>query len=75
MFLSRDRHWKVIPVTIDGQGLLRVLHDTMDGTPVHQVDRNRAGSVRMAGGWYWAGDVKSPADVEQFVPVAELTEE
>ena len=74
MFVSRDGHWKVTAVTMDDQPLLRVLHDTMTGTPVHQVDANRAGSIRMAGGWFWAGDVRSPADVERFVPLAELTE-
>lgn len=74
MFQSRDGRWRVTSVTIDGQPLLRVLHDSVLGTPVQQVAGKRAGIVRMAGGWYLAGDVSSPADVERFVPLAELTE-
>jgi hypothetical protein len=74
MFVSRDGDWKVVPVSLNGEPLLRLLHSTAIGTPIQHVVGRRVGLVRMAGGWFWAGDYKSPADVAKFVPLAELTE-
>jgi hypothetical protein len=72
MFQSRDKHWRVAPVSLNGVALLRLTHDTLEGTPVHQDGGKRAGSIRVAGGWFLAGDFRTPAELEKFVPLAEL---
>jgi hypothetical protein len=68
---SRDRHWWVIRIVLDEQALLRVLHDKPvmpDGEP---SDR-RTGPMQGPTGWWKKADVRSPADVERYVPLYEL---
>lgn len=83
-YISRDGHWRVHPIVIDTTGdgfvtLLRVEHDTCSiGIATHTFKDGpglRVGPVRGPGGWFWADDVRSTAEIERFVPLSELVEE
>ena len=73
---SRDGHWRVSVISLDGTEYLRVAHDTAagipGGLPVHQDGAGRAGTVRVAGGWFLVGDFTSPEQVGRYVPLSEL---
>jgi hypothetical protein len=73
-YVSRDRHWRVRPIVLNGRQLLRVEHDSAQGFPIVTTGR-RVGPTRGAGGWFHAADVRSIAEVERFVPLTELEEE
>lgn len=70
---SRDGHWRVHPIVLNGQPLLRVETDR----PVVPLTRSglRTGPVQTAGGWFLAGDVTHVSQVEAFTPLAELDPE
>lgn len=72
--ISRDGHWRVTVISLDGQQRLRVQHDEPSGIPWHGGP-NRYGPVKMAGGWFLAEDVRTPAEVERYVPLWELEDE
>jgi hypothetical protein len=67
-WLSRDGHWRVTVISLDGRTLLRVEHDRVQGTPLHVAP------TRRQGGWFLAGDVSDVSQVERFVPLSELQE-
>jgi hypothetical protein len=69
MFISRDGHWRVHDIVLDGRELLRVEHDTVIGTPLTHAPRQGAG------GWFWVGDFSSINQVAEWVPLANLTED
>lgn len=77
-YVSMDGHWHVSVVTVDDVQRVRVEFDAVimpDGrtVPVHW-DRTgrRCGTVRTAHGFLVA-DLRSVADVERYVSLAELT--
>lgn len=73
--VSADGHWRVSPIILNGQPLLRVESDSPVRAGFHGDGIHRCGPVMRAGGWWWAGDVRKPADIELWVPLAELREE
>lgn len=70
---SADGHWRVSVISRDGEQLLRVERDSPD-VSVQRDCRTRCGTVQTGKGWFLAGDVKTPAEVERWVPLAELAE-
>ncbi|HEX3958064.1 MAG TPA: hypothetical protein VHZ03_15730 [Trebonia sp.] len=77
-YVSRDGHWHLSVITLDGRELIRIEHDTfgLPGgkfAPVLQDRTNRAGSQRTAFGFLVA-DVASAADVTRYVALSELQE-
>lgn len=78
-YVSTDGHWSVRVIILDGKQLLRITHDTVEvpggfTVPSHW-DRahKRCGIVRMGDG-YWVADVKAVTEVEQYVPLGDLTQ-
>jgi hypothetical protein len=69
-YLNRDKRWRVTDMRLNGVRVFRVecRH------PIIPRDRGvrRSGPVATGGGWYWAADLRSEADIEQFVPRADL---
>lgn len=69
---SRDGHWQVHPISLNGQPMLRVETDY----PVMPLTRAglRTGPSQLRPGWFLAGDVTHVSQIEQWVPLAELEE-
>lgn len=74
-FTSADGLWQVMPITLNGRELLRISTKSIEKARLHWTGSTRIGLVKGPGGWYWVADVKTPAEVEQYVPLAELSEE
>jgi hypothetical protein len=77
-YVSKDGHWHLSVISIDGRQVIRVEHDTVklpDGhtVPVHQDAAKRAGIDRTAHGWLVA-DVASVADAARYVDLSTLQE-
>jgi hypothetical protein len=72
-YVSKDKHWRVTPISLDGQALLRVETD-QPVMPV-SVTTGRTGPTQGPGGWWRQADVGDARQVEQWVPFSELTEE
>jgi hypothetical protein len=71
MFISTDGNWRVSTVTLDGRDWLRV--ESIE--PITVTGRcGKTTTERSADGWYKAGDVLSPEQIEQWVPLDELRE-
>lgn len=70
---SADGHWRVSVISRDGEQLLRVERDSPD-VPAQRTGSSRCGTVQTADRWFLAGDVRTPAEVERWVPLAELAE-
>jgi hypothetical protein len=72
-YVSRDRHWRVTSILLDGHELLRVETDQ----PVMPVGEpaGRTGPIQGPGGWFKQEDVRSAAEVERYLPFHELEEE
>ncbi len=76
IYKSRDGHWTVSPVSLDGVQLLRVEHSEVqlpDGSnvPDHSFHGGLTGITQTANG-YLVAEVKTVADVSKWVPLAEL---
>ncbi len=80
-YVSRDGHWKVSEIILNGQHVKRVEHDDVlvNGHVVLHTTpgddgRHRCGPVKMAGGWFLVAEVHSPNQVAQFVTLSDLEE-
>jgi hypothetical protein len=73
MWQSRDAHWRVQVIVLDGVQLYRVLTDR----PVimhEDIVRHRTGPVYMGHGWYLAEDIRKVEDISKYVSLEELEE-
>jgi hypothetical protein len=70
---SRDAHWTVRTISLNGRELLRVEadHPVM---PAGEVPGRRTGPCQLYPGWWLQAEVSHVSQVEQFVQLAELTE-
>lgn len=73
-YISRDSHWRVSVISLDGTPLLRVEtdHPVM---PVGQATSTRTGPVQGPGGWWLQEDCIGSDQVEKYVPLSELLQE
>jgi hypothetical protein len=67
-FISTDGTWRVTVISLDDEQLLRV-----ESTDIGNAGVDARGVIH-TGIWYWVTDVRTPADVERLVPLAELKE-
>lgn len=73
MFVTPDGHWRVRVIILDEHEVLRVETDILP--PARHLRDRRAGTVTMAGGWFWAGDTRFASGLSRFgVPVGSLEE-
>ncbi len=75
-YVSKDGHWTLTVIKLDGRQLIRIEHDTfaLPGgkfVPIIQYGHNRAGADRTAHG-YLVADVASAAEVARWVDMSEL---
>ncbi len=76
LYKSRDGHWTVSTISLDGVQLLRIEHDTvqlLDGSnvPDHSFHGGLTGITQTANG-YLVAEVSTVASVSKWVPLAEL---
>lgn len=69
-YISRDGHWRVHSIILNGQPLIRIEADH----PVMPVGEpaGRTGPIQGPGGWWKQEDVRHISQIERYVPLAEL---
>lgn len=73
-YVSADGHWRVRAIILDGEGRLRLEHDSphFTGKPTDDTD-HRNGMARTGVGWWLVGDMATVAEVAEYVPLEQLT--
>lgn len=75
-YRSKDQHWQVSVISLDGRQRIRIEHDTPHvpgiGVPVHD-GVTRCGPQYTAFG-VWVADVDEVAQVESYVRLGDLTQ-
>jgi hypothetical protein len=67
-YLSTDGEWRVSVILLDGREVLRIESRSIENASTVP------GIVTSEDGWHWVADVRTPAAVEEWVPLSELVE-